>query len=129
MKKLLLIFALSFSTAMSSSPVRAEWTQVSENSVGNTFYVDFERIRKHDGYVYWWELNDNLTPTVVGDMSAVAYRQGDCELFRYKALSYLFYKLPMGKGNGDSVNPKVQDWQYPPPNSPIETILMKICSR
>ena len=129
MKKLLLIFALLFSTAMSSSPVRAEWTQVSENEDGNTFYVDFERIRKHDGYVYWWELQDYLTPTVDGDMSAASYKQGDCESFKYKALSYLFYKLPMGKEHGDSVNPKVQDWKYPPPTSTAEIILKLVCSR
>jgi hypothetical protein len=31
---------------MFSSPPYSEWTQVSENVKGTTFYVDFDRIRK-----------------------------------------------------------------------------------
>jgi len=34
-----------------STPVFADWTKVSENVDGDTFYVDFERIRKHGGYL------------------------------------------------------------------------------
>ena len=97
--------ALLFS-AMFSSTSFADWTKVGEIKNGDTFYVDFERIRKHDGYVYWWELVDFLKPDKWGDMSAEAYEQGDCELFRYKGLNWFFHKEPMGNGIGDSSNPK-----------------------
>ena len=53
MKKLLFIFTLVCSTVGFSSPSFAEWTKIGENVYGTTFYVDFTRIRKHDGYVYW----------------------------------------------------------------------------
>ena len=43
-----------------SAPSYAKWTKVGENVYGSTFYVDFERIRKGDGYVYFWGLNDYL---------------------------------------------------------------------
>jgi len=46
MKKLLLISTLLFSTLMFSTPSYGEWTKVSENVEGNSFYVDFERIKK-----------------------------------------------------------------------------------
>ena len=128
MKKLLLIFTLLFSTAMSSSPVRAEWTPMSENDVGTIFYVDLERIRKHDGYVYYWDLANYLKPTETGTLSAKTYVQADCKLFRLKSLSFSFHKEPMGNGTAGTFTPN-QDWQYPPPNSSIETILKKICSR
>jgi len=62
MKKLILI--LLFSTVMFSSPSYAEWTKVNKDADGNTNYVDFERIRKHVGYVYYWELSDYLKPTL-----------------------------------------------------------------
>ena len=32
----------------------AEWKKVSESVSGNTFYVDFESIKKNRGYVYYW---------------------------------------------------------------------------
>ena len=47
-----LIFAIMFSL-----PSYAKWTQVTKNSTA-TFYVDFERIQKVDGYVYFWDLTD-----------------------------------------------------------------------
>ncbi|MDP7557459.1 MAG: hypothetical protein QF687_06205, partial [Nitrospinaceae bacterium] len=63
MKKLLLIFTLLFSTLLFSTPSYSEWTKVGENMSGDTYYVDFERIRKHGGYVYYWSLGDYLKPT------------------------------------------------------------------
>ncbi len=96
---------------------------------GNTFYVDFERIRKHDGFVYWWELGDYLKPSPNGYLSGKVYKQGDCKLFRLKTLSGSFHKEPMGGGTGDSHSPKNPEWKYPPPNSSMETILKSVCSR
>ena len=112
-----------------STPVFAEWTKMDKNVSGDTFYVDFERIRKHGGYVYWWELGDYLKPTKYGDLSDKSYKQGDCKLFRFKVLSYSHHKEPMGRGTGDVQEPvkKLQGWRYPPPNSPSETILKSVC--
>jgi len=93
--------------------------------VGNvgedSYYVDFERIRKHDGYVYWWYLADYLK-LAHGDLSVKVYNQGDCKLFRYKKLSYSFHKEPMGGGTGEVQEPtaKNKGWKYPSPNSSQE---------
>ena len=96
---------------------------------GNIFYVDFERIRKHGGYVYWWELTDFLKPTKHGDLSAKTYIQGDCNLFRIKYLSASFHKEPMGRGTPSTTSiPKNPEWDYPPPNSSSETILKSVCA-
>ena len=51
MKILTLLTVLVLS--LLSSPVFAGWTKVEESVTGSTFYVDFDRIKKHDGYVYW----------------------------------------------------------------------------
>ena len=127
MKKLILI--LLFSTVMFSSSSYAGWTVLGKTADGDTFYVDYERIRKHDGYVYWWELNDYLKPTKYGDLSGKTYRQGDCKLFRYKSLSYVHHNQPMGRDTGDSNSPKNPEWKYLPPNTIWETILKAVCSR
>jgi hypothetical protein len=127
MKPLLTIFTLLF-TLMFSSTGFAGWTKVGESS-GGTFYVDFEKIRKVDGYVYYWTLTDNLKPTNTGTLSSKIYHQGDCKLFRYKYLSFSHHKEPMGGGTGKTSNPKNPDWRYPPPNSAMETILKSVCSR
>jgi hypothetical protein len=128
MKTLIIFLALTFSVMFSSSSY-AEWTKVSENVNGNTFYVDYERIRKHDGYVYWWELLDYLKPTSTGRLSGKTYNQGDCKLFRLKILSYSFHNEPMGGGTGDTGNVPDEGWDYPSPDSSVEEVLQSVCNR
>ena len=126
MRKLTLLTVLVLS--LLSTPVFAEWTQVSENVNETTFYVDFERIRKHGGYVYFWNLTNLLKPTEQGNLSDKTYAQGDCKLFRFKWLNVSFYKEPMGGGTGETENPKNPEWRYPPPNSAHEIILKTVCA-
>ena len=127
MKKLIPI--LLCSTVMFSSPSYAEWKKVSEGVSGNTFYVDLERIRKNDGYVYWWTLSDFLKPDKWGYLSFKIYNQGDCKLFRYKRLSFSFHKEPMGGGTGSVDNNSDKNWRYPAPDRADENILKSVCSR
>ena len=110
-----------------STPVFADWTTVGKNVDGTTFYVDFERIKKHDGHVYYWFLTDFLKPTKTGDLSSKTYNQGDCKLFRFKTLSYSFHKEPMGGGTGDVQESVKKGWKYSPPDSSGETILKTVC--
>ena len=128
MKKLIttLILLLMF-----SSPSYAKWTKVVTDVGGNTFYLDFERIRKVDGFVYWWQLTDFLKPNQYGHFSGKSYRQGDCKSFRWKILSWSLHKEPMGGGTGYTppVPKEHKDWKYPPPDTVDETILTKVCSR
>ena len=130
MKKLTLILSLMF-TVMLASPSYAKWTKVDEGADGDTYYVDFKRIRKHDGFVYYWVLSDYLKTTPYEDLSTKVYSQGDCELFREKILSFSFHKEPMGGGSGDIQEPvkEYQGWKDPPPNSVNETILKAVCAQ
>ena len=129
MKKLIILSTLIFSVTF-SSPSFADWKKVGENVAGATFYVDFERIRKHDGYVYWWGLADFLKPSPNGRLSGKSYYQGDCKLFRFKFLSDTYYNTPMGRGEvASGSNKPDKNWNYPSPNSSSETILKTVCSR
>ena len=129
MKTLSILLTLIF-TVMVPSPSLAEWKKLGENVNGNTVYVDFERIRKHDGYVYFWDMIDYLKPTEHGHLSNKAYRQGDCKLFRYKYLSGSFHKEPMGGGSGGVSEPpeRHKGWKYPPPDSTSEHTLKTVCA-
>jgi len=131
MRKLtLLLTTLVFSlTMMFSSTSYAEWTKVGENTDGDTYYVDFERIRKVGGYVYFWYLNNYLKPIGRGNLSSKIYKQGDCKLFRNKILSGSFYNEPMGRGTGETlpIPEKYKGWNYPAPNSTGEEGLKRVC--
>ena len=125
MKSLLTIFTLIF-TVMFSSTSWGGWTKVGEN-VNGTYYVDFERIRKHGDYIKFRELVDLLKPDKDGDLSYKLYQQGDCKLFRYKYLGSSNYKQPMGGGHGADYNEPDKDWRYPSPFSINEIVLKTIC--
>ena len=131
MKTLLTISTLVF-TLMFSSTSFAEWTKMGEDvDSGTTYYVDFERMRKHGGHVYYWELFDFIKPREYGELSTKIYVQGDCKLFRFKSLSYSFHKEPMGGGTGNVITPKGEnaDWSYISPITVEEIFQKKLCSR
>jgi len=131
MKKLTLILTTLIFSLMFSSTSFAEWKKVDKEVRGNTYYVDFERIKKHDGYVYWWDLTDYLTPSPQGNLSAKIYIQGDCKKFRYKWLVTSFHKEPMGEGvsayGGGEPTEGNRGWQYPLPDTSNETVLKSVC--
>jgi hypothetical protein len=129
MTRLILLTALMFSL-MFPSTCFADWTKMSENEVGDTFYVDFERIRKNGGYVYYWTMGDFLKPNHSGYLSDKVYVQADCELFRFKYLSGSFHREPMGRGSPliiDRPAKGLPPWSYPPPNSAREDLLKTVC--
>ena len=89
--------------------------------------MDFQKIRQTDGYVYFWLLNDYGSESEWGYLSSTAYVQGDCNLFRYKNLTWSIYKQPMGVGdNPVSIKPP-DEWLHPSSNQSDEIILEIIC--
>ena len=129
MKKSLTILTLVF-TAILSSTSFAEWTKVTQSSEApkHSFYIDFDRIRKADGYIYFWELADYAKPvTDMKLLSSKQYIQGDCKVFRLKVLSYTYHKKPMGSDNGETYEAINKEWTYPPPGSINEGILKSAC--
>lgn len=129
MKKLTILFILLVSTVMFSSSSYAEWTKNSSSGGGTTtFYVNFDEIRNHEGYVYYWVLSDFVKPFTDGELSVKSYMMGDCKIFRVKVLTNIWYKEPMGRGTPDP-SPQSEDWEYVPPNSAIGKNLKSVCSR
>jgi len=125
-KKLALFIGLFVSAAI-SSPTFADWARIAENTTGNTFYVDFQKIRQTDGYVYFWLLNDYGSESEWGYLSSTAYVQGDCNLFRYKNLTWSIYKQPMGVGDNPASIKPPDEWLHPSSNQSDEIILEIIC--
>ena len=128
MKKL--IFTLLFTTLVFSSPTYAGWMEIIKGN-GITFYVDFDKIKKKDGYVYYWELGDYLKPNEFGDLSAKVYREVDCKLFRFKVLGDSYYTEPMGRGTPSaSSNVADKEWSdLRTLNSAAHSVLKKVCSK
>ena len=129
MRSIIFIVSFLFSTTIWSYKSFAEWTYVATGeSTGVKSYIDLENIRKHDGYVYFWSLNDYLKPDKFGDFSSIVYLQGDCNTFRIKYLSDSYHTEPMGRGTpSSSSNVPDKEWSSVSPNSVDEFILEQVC--
>ena len=115
MKNLLTIFTLLF-TVMIPSTSFAEWTRVGDTGIGDTFYVDFEKIKKNDGYVYYWQMNDYLKPDTFNIISSKTLKEVDCNLpVKSRKIYATYHTQPMGNGEPNTVSPTKRDWRYPPP--------------
>ena len=126
MKNILYTIILSF---LFSSPSYGEWTKVAGN-LDVTAYVDFDKIRKHNGSVYFWDLYDYTKPSPNGMMSTIRYIEGDCIKFRLKILSDRYYKEPMGLGEvSGASNIPAKDWYYPPSGSVAESKMKSVCNQ
>jgi hypothetical protein len=122
-----IIVAITFSLSFSSASF-AGWTKVSESVNQVTFHLDFSRMRKNGGYVYFWLLQSNPKPNENGTRSLKIYAQADCNVFRFKYLSFFVHTEPMGVGDGHEATIE-QKWLYPVPDSSYEIVLKEVCSR
>ena len=126
MKKLLILTTF-LSSLMMTSVANAEWTKVAGN-VNASFYLDFERVRKHDGKIFYWELIDLKKPSENGNLSFKVYSEAECGAFRSRYLSHTSYKGPMGAGESLLDNNQTKNWYYPSPNSTNELVLKIVCN-
>ena len=130
MKRILapFLFALTFSVMFSSTSY-AGWTKVQE-WYGDVFYVDFENIRKNDGYLYYWQLIDRIKPSSFGELSVKNLYEVDCNIpHRERSVAATYYTQPMGRGNPNTTDNNTREWATYPPDAPGGKILELVCSR
>ena len=125
MQKLLLLF---FSLALSFNSY-GEWTEISSNVKGDSYYINLETIKKINGYVNYWQLDDSASGLQSGEIySAKSKIEINCidEGMRMKGVIY--YSENMGKGEiYFTDNSPPTDWGYPPPSSSYFKLLSFAC--
>ncbi len=128
MKKLSIILILLFSV-MFSFNCFAKWEYLTRDINDNTFYLDYERIRKVDNFIYFWVLTNFSSIDKFGELSTIYYREGDCKLFRDRDLEVRGFTKSMGKGIMKQYKPEITEFETPFPNTVNERILNVICNR
>jgi len=111
-----------------STPSYAEWREVVETFDGDSIYIDFDRVKKNNGYVYFWELFDYLKPTKFGDLSSVSLWETDCTPPRkLRRLAATYHTQSRGKGAPSTTDNNQYDWVYPKPKSSFEVLVDTVC--
>ena len=103
------------------------WTKVTESEQGNSFYVDINSIKKHNGFVYYWELTDYLEPLEgIANSSIVKYKV-DCGEEKRTWLNDTYYSQSKGRGRivEDNSNNIID---YPKPKEVRYTVMKFACN-
>jgi hypothetical protein len=119
MKKLLLLL---FSILVSFNSF-AEWTPVDSNDDVTTF-IDFNTIKKHNEFIYWWNMVESES---LEGKSGKFYVQGDCGISRTKILTMIAYNESMGKEELERETPDNPKWKYLTPDSVAGFLLDTSC--
>jgi hypothetical protein len=93
MKTFLTFFVLLF-----SSSVVAEWTLIAHSDYGDSFFVEYDTIKKENEYVYYWELVNYPSSLQDNIYSAKNYFVLDCKKYLFKFLKDIYFSEEMGKG-------------------------------
>ena len=100
-----------------------------ENTSGNSYFLNFNTFKKHNGYIYWWDMVSYLKPNKFGTFSSQTYYMGDCKLFRFKILSDKNFEGQNGTGSFKIYNVPDKEWRYPSPNSIGEYLFKFVCNK
>ena len=124
MKKLLLLL---FSLILSFNSY-GEWVGSAVDANGNIHYLDFENIKNTNGYTYYWEMINYAEPTDK-HLSIATYREADCDLHRFKDLTFNGYTQEMAEGVPETIDLTEfeEDWAYPIANTLGEFIFSSVC--
>jgi hypothetical protein len=121
MKKLTILL---FSILISFSSY-GEWVQVSKGVSGTTTFINIDKIKENNDYIYYWALTNYADGS---NESAQAYRQSDCAVNRFKVLAFYSYSEPMGSGRPASQFTPPDEWLYAIPNTVDDTLLTYTCN-
>lgn len=114
-----------------SSYANAEWAYFSNNKAGD-HYIDYDRIVKGDGYIYFWALINHLRPSAQNELralSSIVYHKVDCKTPRkLMYLQFLRYGQYYGKGTVTGRSTLGKKWRYPEPGTLRELYVDHVCS-
>ena len=117
---------------MNTTPASAKWSKITQDKDGNTIFNNFDRVREHNGFVYYWTMISlkKVDPTEWRAVRSILnYDQGDCDIFRSKRLSHSALSEPNGFGSTVFEYSKPLGWKYPKPHSVEEIVLKSVYDR
>ena len=126
MKKILILL---FSLIISFNSY-GEWTWDNDNINNDSYYLDNKTIKKIDGYVFFWSLEDFNMPLVNDKIySAKVYKKIDCSRERTDDIRVVYYDQPMGDGEiYVSDDFPETEWDYPIPGSSFYILMESACN-
>ena len=125
MFKLLILQIYIFLFAL-SSVCRADWKKITD-AENVKIYLNFKEIRKSDGIIYFWQLNDYSEPLRKKISSIKIYIKVDCKKNKFNPLIFSYHFEQMGLGKPEIKKNKKTKWILPKSKSKQKSILKAAC--
>ena len=133
MKKLIFFISMVFTINC-----WAGWTAVSKNTLNSTYYLDVDKIKQTENYIYLWYLIDYLEPIIdhpkyfVNDvMSETNYIKINCNKIIFQRLKVILYGASMATGEvkGDLVPTDNKHWNQVSSGTAFEAVIETVCGK
>lgn len=112
-------------------PVMANWELVSENENGQTFFVDFQTLRKEGNRVKFWRLLNYSKPLNIKGLNILSIRsrtEVDCKEETSRILTLTAHSQQYASGSELWTEDEPDNkWIYAVPNSSFWTIFQQVC--
>ena len=108
----------------------AEWSLVARSTDKSEYYIDFDRVSKNNGYVYYWVLSNFPFPSDAEGTSSLELYEVNCSPpIKERRKAYYFYNSTMGKKGTRSpvFDTSTGPWEYSVPGSVQERLLEAVC--
>ena len=125
MSKLFLLKVIVFLSVL-SSPCIAEWKKIT-GTENVKIYLNFKEIRKNDGLIYFWQLNDYSQPLRKKIFSIKIYIRVNCKKNKFTPLIFSYHLEAMGVGKAEIKKNKEAKWISTKNNSSQKTIIRAAC--
>jgi hypothetical protein len=109
-----------------SSPCLAEWKKITDTE-NVKIYLNFKEIKKNDGVIYFWQLNDYYQPLRKKIYSIKIYIKVDCKKNKFNPLIFSYHFKPMGFGKAEIKKSKQEKWIVPKSKSKQKSVLRAAC--
>ena len=130
---------ITFFCVMFSTNSWSNWTEVTTNMNGDTFYTDLTKIIMKDKVTLFWVLIDSskkASSKRSGIKSVKTQQKCECISKKYKTMSWFFHEKKMGEGKSTDKSKYYADhffspnyWTYPSPGSSEEKVIELICNK
>ena len=125
MSKLFTLKLFLFLFAFSSTCL-AEWKKITD-AENVKIYLNFKEIRKNDGIIFFWQLNDYSKPLRKKISSIKIYIKVDCKKNKFNPLIFSYHHERMGLGEAEIKTNKKEKWISPKRKSKQKTIIRAAC--
>ncbi len=114
------------------------WSAVSKNTSDSTYYLDVDKVKQTENYIYLWYLIDYLEPIIDHPeyfaqdvMSETHYIKINCNKIIFQRLKVILYGASMASGElkNDLIPTDNKNWNQVSNGTAFQAVIETVCGK